>query len=125
MGFCFHQISVILTSGSGRLGIREEHDARLAILDEVLERRDAAVVGLDLAAEALERDGLADGGLAGLVCLGFGLLRVLAAAAEGPLEGGRRFLDGGLGVALLRGGGWGGLAVDGFALAAEFDRHDA
>lgn len=56
----------MLTAGGGSLGISEEDDARLALVDEGLQGRLLAVVGLDLAAEAVKGDGLADDGLSGL-----------------------------------------------------------
>lgn len=54
-----------LTSGSRGLGVRKEHDTGLALVDERLQAGLDAVIGLDLAAEAVERDDVAHLRLAG------------------------------------------------------------
>lgn len=54
-----------LTSRSRSLGVRKEHDTGLALVDERLQAGLDAVIGLDLAAEAVERDDVAHLRLAG------------------------------------------------------------
>lgn len=54
-----------LTSRSRGLGVREEHDTGLALVDERLQTGLDAVIGLNLAAEAVERDDVAHLRLAG------------------------------------------------------------
>lgn len=115
-----------LTSGGRGLGVGEDDNAVLALVDELLEGRLGAVVGLDLTAKAVELEGLANVGLAGSSGLGgaIGGLRLdvvhrLFSFCGGGLDGagGSFFGLGGLGLGaglLLRsplGGGRRSLAL--------------
>lgn len=86
----------LTTRGRG-LGVGKEGDAGLALVDEGFERRLGAIVGLDLAAEALKVDGVAD--------------RELGRGSGGAVgaRGGRRslLLGRGLGLGGLGGGSLG------------------
>ena len=65
----------VLTAWCVRLRVREQHDAAVALVNELLERDGTAIVGLDRAAEAVERDGVADLGRRAPVGGGFGRRR--------------------------------------------------
>jgi len=56
---CARALESKLTARRVRLRVREQHDAAVALLHELLERDAPAVVGVDGAAEAVERDRVA------------------------------------------------------------------
>ncbi len=126
-----------LTAGRRCLGVSEQHNAGLALVNELLEARLLAVVGLDLAAEALQVDDIAHGDLLavllllslGDVLLGLGrrsardsLLDLVGDLGSGLLGlAGRRL---GLGRRLLLGSRGRGRRRRGRLALAQLDGHD-
>ena len=101
-----------LTSRGRGLGVGEKDDAGLALINEGLEGGGLALVGLDIASEAVERDDVANLGLSrGPGSLGGAIgLGSLSGSGSGPARPG---LDGllGLGGGLGGGGDLGGLCL--------------
>lgn len=104
------------TSRRARARIREQHDALLAALDELLQRRLRAVLGLDLAAETDEADHVAGGNLGGLRGRGGGAIGLRRGCLLN-FGGGARYGN------LFLGRGRGERRAGGFALA-ELGGHD-
>jgi hypothetical protein len=96
-----------LTSRRRGLGVREQHYATLALLDELRERRLGALVCLDLTAEGCEVNRVADLGRRGCASgRNGGCLAVrLAFARDGLLDGLDLFDDGGFRLFRRRLGG--------------------
>lgn len=76
----------VLTTRCGRLGVGKEDDSRLALVDESLQGSLLAIIGLDLAAEAVEGDDISHGWGAGLGgSSSRGLLRLSGLAGDNLL----------------------------------------